>query len=137
MSSTVPPVVYNVSFLFKCKVQQLALNVCASHFYANRITQLVDIVTAASHETIVLFVKLIIVVVEVAHRYKTLTVIVVNLTIYAIALYTAYMGIIHFANLVGHKLHHFIFNRVSLSILSHLLHIATVFAKLFAVVFVH
>ena len=90
----------------------------------------------ASHETVVALIEVVVVIIQIAHGYHTLAVVFVNLTIDAIALDAADMSIIDLSHLVGHKLHHLVFDGVALRILGHLLHIAAMLAKFLIVVFV-
>ena len=92
--------------------------------------------TATADETVVALVKIVIVVVEVAHGHHTLTVVLVDLAVDAERLYAGDVGIKLLAEVVAHKLYHLIFYRVALSVGCHLLHVAAVFTQLLIVVLV-
>ena len=84
----------------------------------------------------VLLVELIVVVVEVTHRYHALTVVLVDLSIDAIARYATDVGIVGLADLVTHKLHHLVLDRVTLCVLCHLFHVGAVLAQILVMLLV-
>ena len=88
-------------------------------------------VVATTYKTIVLLIKVVVVVVKVTHEHHSLTVVLIYLAIDAIRLYAADVGIVNLTYLVAHKLYHLVFDAVAFSILSHLLHVGTVFAQFF------
>ena len=92
------------------------------------------VATAAQQE--VLLVELIVIVVEVAHRYHALTVVLVDLSIDAIARYATDVGIVGLTDLVTHKLHHLVLDRVALRVLRHLLHVGAVLAQILVMLLV-
>ena len=91
---------------------------------------------ATTNETVVALVEVVVVVVKVAHWYKTLAVVLVNLAVDAVGLDARDMRLVHIANSFGHKLHSLILYRVALGIGSYLLHFRRVLAQLLVVLLV-
>ena len=79
---------------------------------------------ATANETVVLLVEVVVVAVEIAHRHHALAVVLVNLAIYAIALYATDVGIKLLSYKLTHIFHHLIFNGVALCILGNELLVA-------------
>ena len=77
-----------------------------------------------SAQAVVALVEVIVVVVEVAHRHHSLTVVLVNLTVYAVGSYARYMSVVLLPEEFAHELNHLILYRVTLSLLCQYLHVA-------------
>ena len=73
-------------FVSQCEVELSLLYIGSCHLDAYCIAQLVFVVMTSANETIVLLVEVVVVVVEVAHRYQTLAVVLVYLAVDAIRL---------------------------------------------------
>ena len=111
------------SIIRQGEVELLTLKVGADHLDADGITQLVFRVMAATNDDEVLLVEVVVVVAEVTDGDHTLTMRLVNLGIDTIRGETADMGIVSVADLIRHKLHHLILDRVALGILGDLFHL--------------
>ena len=78
----------NSKLLFRQrKVELFLFEVGTCHLDAYCIPQLVLVVMATANEAVVALVEVVVVVVEVAHRHKTLAVVLVNLAVDAVRLY--------------------------------------------------
>ena len=89
-----------------------------------------------TYNHVVLLVEVVVVVTQVANRYHSFTVGLVNLGIDTVRLDAADMCIVGITNLVGHKLYHLVLDRVALSIHGYLLHVAAVLAELLVLILV-
>ena len=92
---------------------------------------------ASSHELVVALVELVVVTIEVVHAHHAFAVVLVDLAIKSIGLNARDVSVELQAYLVSHELHHLIFYRLTLSVLSRLLHCTRMFAQLLVVVLVH
>ena len=66
------------------EVELFLLQIGRSHFYADRVAQLILVMAVASDETIVAFVKVVLVNGEVAHGHQSLAMVLVDLAVYAV-----------------------------------------------------
>ena len=91
---------------------------------------------ASAHQTVVALVEVVVVIVEVVHRYHAFTVVLVNLAVDAIRLDAGDVGVVLVAYLVGHELHHLVLDAVALSLLGGLFHVGAVLAEFFVLLLI-
>ena len=118
------------------KVELLLFEVGMGHLHAYRVAKLIAVMPSAAYKTVVALVQVLVVIVQVAHGDTVLAVVPVYLTVYTGALYAADVRIEHLSQLVGHELHHLVFDAVALCVLRYLLHVRAVFAQLLVLLLV-
>ena len=86
-----------------------------------------------AYKTIVSFVEVVVIVVQIAHGHHAFTVVFVYLAINSVAGNAADVRIILFAQLVGHELYHLILNGIAFRVLCNLFHFRRMLAQFFIV----
>lgn len=92
----------------KREVELFLFEIGLGHLDAHGVAQLVLVVATTPHEAEVALVKLVVVVVQVAHGYHAFAVVLVYLGIDAIGCDAADVGVELLAQVVAHKFHHLV-----------------------------
>ena len=87
--------------------------------------------TTAPNEAVILLIEVVIVIIQIAHRYHSLAMILINLGINTETLDARDVCIVAFSYVFTHELHHLILYGITFCTLCNELHIRAMFAKFF------
>ena len=124
------------SIFIQNEVKLTSFQVSLGYLDTYWVTKLILVMMTSATQQEFFLVELVIVIVEVAHRYHAFAVVLIDLAVDTVARHATDVSIVDIANLVAHKLHHFIFYGVAFSILRYLFHVRAVFAEILIVLLV-
>ena len=123
---------YNNPVLFnQGKVQLLFLEVGACHLDGDSVTEAVRAFLPSSAQAIVLFIEFVVIIIEVADRYHSLTFILVQLNVQSPFGNAGNNTVVSLSQTFRHVFHLFVLDRGAFRIGGYLLHAAGMFAERF------